>query len=100
AEHNASGHSMHNHFIVKTLALTRPGGVVGVLTSSFTMDAVDSSARREMNAMADLVGAVRLPTGAHRRTAGTDAVTDLLIFRKRMPGEPKRDVSWENVTAV
>lgn len=98
--HNASNHSMHNHFIIKSLALTRPGGVVAVLTSSFTMDSLDTSARREINATADLVGAVRLPTGAHRRTAGTDAVTDLLILRKRLPGEPKRDVSWETLTAI
>ncbi|GAA1821751.1 SNF2-related protein [Agromyces neolithicus] len=97
--HNAGGHSMHNHFIIKSLALTRPGGVVAVLTSSFTMDATNPSARREMNGMADLVGAVRLPSGAHRRAAGTEALTDLLIFRRREPGIPPRDVAWETVTA-
>lgn len=96
---NGRGHSMHNHFIIKSLVLTRPGGVVMVLTSSFTLDAVASAARREMNEMADLVGAVRLPTGAHRRAAGTDAVTDLLILRRREDGQPPRDVAWEGVTA-
>ena len=96
--HNAGGHSMHNHFILKSLALTRPGGMVAVLTSSFTMDAVNPGARREMNELADLVGAVRLPSGAHRRSAGTEAITDLLIFRRREPGQPRRDMSWETVT--
>jgi hypothetical protein len=48
-----------------------------------------------MNALADLVGAVRLPTGAHRRTAGTDALMDLLILRRREPGQPARETGWE-----
>ena len=98
-QHNGGGHTMHNHFIVKSLALTRPGGFVAVLTSAFTMDATGPAARREMNAMADLVGAVRLPSGAHRRAAGTEALTDLLIFRRREPGVPPRDLSWETVSA-
>ncbi|MBU2698848.1 MULTISPECIES: methyltransferase domain-containing protein [Pimelobacter] len=95
--HNAGGHSMHNHFIIKSLAMTRPGGMVAVVTSSFTMDATNPAARREMNAMADLVGAVRLPSGAHRRAAGTEAVTDILIFQRRADGVPPRDLLWETV---
>lgn len=97
--HNPDGHSMHNHFILKSLALTRPGGMVAVLTSSFTLDARNSAAREAMSASADLVGAVRLPSGAHRATAGTDAVTDLLILRKREADEPPLDRSWETVVA-
>ncbi|MGO2170501.1 MAG: helicase-related protein [Micrococcaceae bacterium] len=98
--HNPSGHSMHNHFIVKALHLTRPGGVVAVLTSHWTMDAQNPAARREMNELADLLGAVRLPSGAHRRAAGTEALTDLLLFRRRNPGtEPASDI-WEMVTPV
>lgn len=83
--HNPAGHSMHNHFIIKTLWLTRPGGMVAVLTSHHTLDAVGAAARREIAQLADLVGAVRLPSGALRRSAGTDAVTDLLILRRHVP---------------
>jgi N12 class adenine-specific DNA methylase len=97
--HNAVRHSIHNHFIIKSLALTRPGGLVAVLTSHYTLDSQNPAARREMNAMADLVGAVRLPSGAHRRSAGTDVVTDLLIFRRREVGEPAVSQLWETVTA-
>jgi SAM-dependent methyltransferase len=93
--HNPGGHSLHNHFILKSLALTRPGGLVAVLTSHYTLDAANPAVRREMNALADLVGTVRLPTGAHRRTAGTDALMDLLILRRREPGQPVRDTGWE-----
>ena len=85
--HNAAGHSMHNHFILKSLALTKPGGVVAVITSSFTLDAQNPAARREIAAHADFLGAVRLPTGAHRRAAGTDALTDVLVLRRRVSDE-------------
>ncbi|MEX5237307.1 helicase, partial [Kocuria sp. CPCC 205236] len=98
--HNAAGHSMHNHFILKSLALTRPGGVVGVISSAFTLDAQNPAARREMAEIADLLGAVRLPTGAHRRAAGTDALTDVLIFRRRLPGEEPLDQSWVGTAPV
>ena len=88
--HNPGGLSMHNHFIVKSLEMTRPGGVVAVLTSRYTMDAADPAARRAMWERADLIAAVRLPTGAHRKVAGTEAVTDLLMLRRR-EGAPVRD---------
>jgi N12 class adenine-specific DNA methylase len=98
--HNQGLHSMHNHFLVKSLALTRPGGLVATLTSRYTMDAQDDSARREMAGMADLVTAIRLPSGAHRRAAGTEAVTDLIVFRRRSDGEPRRGADWERAFAT
>lgn len=95
-------YSMHNHFILKSLALTRPGGMVAVLTSRWTLDALDDSARRDMLQMADMVTAVRLPTGAHRQVAGTDAVTDLVVFRVRGDDErpPAVEPSWLLTTEV
>jgi N12 class adenine-specific DNA methylase len=95
-----SRHSMHNHFILKSLAAVKHGGYVAVLTSSFTMDAANPTSRREMSAMADLVGAVRLPTGSHRRAAGTEALTDLLLLRKREPGREPVNAEWERVVPV
>lgn len=96
--HNSGNHSIHNHFIIKSLHLTRPGGLVAVLTSRYSMDAVNPAARAEMAQLADLVGAIRLPSGAHRRAAGTDAITDLLILRRREPGSTPRvdfGATWE-----
>lgn len=81
--HNTGEHALHNHFILKSLALVKPGGVVAVVTSSFTMDSQNPAARREIAAKADFLGAIRLPNGAHRRVAGTDALTDILILRRR-----------------
>ena len=93
--HNPGGHSIHNHFIIKALHLVRPGGLVAVVTSRYTMDARNPAARREMAALADLAGAIRLPSRAHQRAAGTGVVTDLLIFRRREPGREPDGTGWE-----
>ncbi|MBX4171466.1 DEAD/DEAH box helicase family protein, partial [Rhodococcus sp. DMU2021] len=84
--HNADGLSIHNHFIAKSLALTVPGGYVAVVTSMFTSDARRADERAAIVAKGDLIGAVRLPTGAFDRQAGTDVVTDVLVFRRRDDG--------------
>jgi N12 class adenine-specific DNA methylase len=97
--HNPDSESIHNHFILKSMDLTRPGGLVAVLTSRFTLDSLDSGARRKMAEKGDLVGAVRLPTGSHQRASGTDVIEDLLIFRVRARGEtPHADQSWVTST--
>lgn len=85
--HNAAGLSLHNQFIVKSIALTAPGGYVAVVTSAYTSDSRRADARKTITENADLVGAVRLPTGAFDRQAKTAVVTDVLIFRKREPGQ-------------
>ncbi|WP_275466273.1 nucleotide exchange factor GrpE [Streptomyces noursei] len=84
--HNKGAHSIHNHFILKSLDLTRAGGLVAAVSSALTMDGHGKkaeAARMEMAEKAELVGVLRLPSGAHQRTAGTRVVTDLLIFRRR-----------------
>ncbi|MDN5930238.1 MAG: hypothetical protein L0I24_04120 [Pseudonocardia sp.] len=81
--HNADRHSIHNYFILKSIALTAPGGYVAAITSRYTMDALDPRARTAMAARADLIGAVRLPGSAFKSVAGTTVVTDILLFRKR-----------------
>ena len=84
--HNQSRHTIHNYFILKSLSLTAPGGYVAVVTSRWTMDATDNRARKEMAALGDLVGAVRLPSKAFSRVAGTDVVTDIVVLRRREAG--------------
>jgi N12 class adenine-specific DNA methylase/SAM-dependent methyltransferase len=98
--HNTGGHSIHNHFIIKSLRLVRPGGLVAVVTSRYTMDSRNPAARREIASLADLAGAVRLPSGAHQRAAGTAVVTDLLIFRRREPGRDPDPAAWEQVQST
>ena len=92
--HNRGNHSLHNHFLVKSLALTRPGGLVVALTSRYTMDASNPAARRELAEFGELLDAIRLPAGAHRRAAGTEAVTDLLIFRRHPAQSAEQEPEW------
>lgn len=86
--------SIHDLFILKALASTRPGGVVALITSRFTLDASDSTARERLYELGDLVGAVRLPVGAHRAAAGTDVVTDVVFLRRRGENDPAGDDRW------
>jgi N12 class adenine-specific DNA methylase len=98
--HNVGKHSIHNHFIIKGLHLAKPGALVAVVTSSYTLDSQNPSARREMALLADLVGAVRLPSAAHQRTAGTKVVTDVLILRRREEDRLVDDTAWERTRRV
>ncbi|MEV5774222.1 hypothetical protein AB0L49_23680 [Streptomyces antimycoticus] len=93
-KHNRGRHRLHNHFLIKSVALTRPGGVVALITSRHTLDAESAAARDELFEMADLLGAVRLPNKAFARSAGTDVVTDIVVLRRRMDGEEPLDRSW------
>jgi hypothetical protein len=81
--HNRCGHSIHNHFIVKSLALTRPGGLVMVLTSRYTMDARKPAARREIAALADLVGDPVSSSGVHHAACGRLAGSWWPLIRSR-----------------
>lgn len=92
--HNRSGATLHNFFLIKSLALTRPAGLVLALTSRYTLDSRNPAPRREMARLADLVGAVRLPERAFAAASGTDVVADLLILRRRQPGTPPLDTAW------
>ena len=98
--HNRAGRSMHNHFVVKSLDLTRPGGLVAVVTSRFTLDAQADEARVAMAERADLIGAIRLPARTFKASADTEVVTDVLVLRRRPPGEPPRSAAWRSVVAV
>jgi N12 class adenine-specific DNA methylase len=96
--HNKANLSLHNHFISKSLDLVKPGGVAAFITSTFTMDAKNSKARDIIGEKADLIGAVRLPAGAHMRAAGTEAMSDVLFFRKREEGQTGEfTASWKEL---
>ncbi|MFE0062941.1 hypothetical protein, partial [Streptomyces sp. NPDC059003] len=88
------GHLIHNYFLIKQLELLRPGAYGIWITSVGTLDARRSRAREQMARHADLIAAYRLPARVFARSAGTDVVVDVVVFRKRMPGDPVRDPSW------
>ena len=75
--------SIHNYFFAKTIDQIRPGGVIAFVTSRFTMDSKDSSARKYMAERADLLGAIRLPNNAFKANASTEVISDILFLQKR-----------------
>ena len=79
--YNKLGFSIHNYFFAKAIDQVRPGGVVAFVTSRYTMDSKDSTARKHMAERADLLGAIRLPNNAFRANAGTDVVSDITFCR-------------------
>ena len=81
--YNKLGFSIHNYFFAKAIDQIRPGGVIAFVTSRYTMDSKDSTARKHMAERADLLGAIRLPNNAFRANAGTDVVSDIILLQKR-----------------
>ena len=81
--YNKLGFSIHNYFFAKAIDQVRPGGVVAFVTSRYTMDSKDSTARKHMAERVDLLGAIRLPNNAFRANAGTDVVSDIIFLQKR-----------------
>lgn len=81
--YNKLNFSIHNYFFAKAIDQVRPGGVVAFVTSRYTLDSKDSSARKHMAERADLLGAIRLPNNAFRANAGTDVVSDIIFLQKR-----------------
>ena len=74
---------IHEYFVAKALDQVRPGGVIAVVTSSYTMDKRTASARKYIAQRAELLGAIRLPNNAFKAAAGTEVVSDILFLQKR-----------------
>lgn len=80
---------IHDYFIIKSIDLLRPGGIMAVITSKGTLDKTNNSIRKKLAEEANLLGAVRLPSKSFSRNANTDVTSDILFFQKK----PERSVS-------
>ena len=83
SDYNRYNFKVHDYFLAKSVDKVRAGGIVAVITSKGTMDKLNPNARKYVAERAELLGAVRLPNNAFKQTAGTEAVADILFFRKR-----------------
>ena len=83
SDYNRYNFKVHDYFLAKSIDKVRPGGIVAIITSKGTMDKLNPSARKYVAERAELLGAIRLPNNAFKQTAGTEAVADILFFRKR-----------------
>lgn len=83
SDYNRYNFKVHDYFLAKSVDKVKPGGIVAVVTSKGTMDKLNANARKYVAERAELLGAIRLPNTAFKQTAGTEAVADILFFRKR-----------------
>lgn len=91
---------LHDFFFAKSLDALKPGGLLMFITSAGTMNKVGDKARQYLADRADLVGAIRLPGNAFEQNAGTSVTTDIVILRKRLPGEKPGDMAWVGTEPV
>lgn len=99
-EYAKHGFLLHDYFFAKSLDGVRPGGLLMFISSAGTMNKVDQAAREYLADRADLVGAIRLPGDAFEKNAGTSVTTDIIVLRKRLPGETPGDRSWVETVEV
>lgn len=83
SDYNRYNFKVHDYFLAKSVDKVKPGGIVAIVTSKGTMDKLNANARKYVAERAELLGAIRLPNTAFKQTAGTEAVADILFFRKR-----------------
>jgi len=100
-EHKGQKYSLHDYFFAKSVDALKPGGIMGLVTSHYTLDKQNAAIREYLADQADFVGAIRLPSDAFKRE-GTAVVTDIVFLRKRGPGEPARhvDPDWLKTTTI
>jgi len=93
--------SLHDFFFAKSIDALKPGGVLGLVTTHFTLDKQNAAIREYLGSKADFVGAIRLPSDAFKRE-GTAVVTDILFLRKRAAGEPAHhaDPQWLGIAPL
>ncbi|HLJ95434.1 MAG TPA: DEAD/DEAH box helicase family protein [Gemmataceae bacterium] len=93
--------SLHDFFFAKSIDALKPGGVLALVTTHYTLDKQNPAIRDYLGSKADFVGAIRLPSDAFKRE-GTAVVTDIVFLRKRDRGEPARhvDPDWLGIAPL
>src|SRR5262249_6628944 len=100
-DHRGQKFSLHDYFFAKSVDALKPGGVLALVTSHYTLDKQNAAIREYLAERAHFVGAIRLPSDAFKRD-GTSVVTDIVFLRKRAPGEPAHhaDPEWLHVAPL
>src|SRR5580704_9963432 len=92
--------AIHDYFLAKCLGVVRPGGVVALITSHYTMDKKDSAVRHHLADGSVLLGALRLPNTTFRANAGTDVTTDILFLQKKPSPQREHEETWADLGQI
>ena len=91
---------IHDYFFAATLNKVRPGGLMLFITSKGTLDKIEGALREYVSQQADLLGAIRLPNDAFKKNANTEVTTDIVMLRKRLPGELPSGPAWKELKEI
>ena len=91
---------IHDYFFAAALDKLRPGGLLLFITSRGTLDKLDGALREYVSQQADLLGAIRLPNDAFKHNANTEVTTDIVMLRKRLPGELPAGPNWKAIREI
>ena len=100
-DYRGQKYALHDYFFAKSVDALKPGGVLALVTSHYTLDKQNAALREFLGERADFVGAIRLPSDAFKRE-GTAVVTDIVFLRKRAPGVPAHhvDADWLGIAPL
>lgn len=98
-KYNKNNYLIHDYFISKSIELTKPNGIVAIITSKGTLDKKDNSFRKEISKKAELIGVIRLPNTAFKKLAGTEVTADILFFQK-LENEREEIPYWVDTSEV
>jgi N12 class adenine-specific DNA methylase len=85
---------VHDYFFVAATERVRAGGLIAFITTRGTLDKQYPHLREAVAQQCDLVAAIRLPNTAFKKNANTEVTTDIVILRKRAPGEKPAGPAW------
>lgn len=83
--------SIHDYFLAKSVDTLKEHGIMLLISSTATMDKKNIKAREYVAKKADLLGAIRMPKTAFKQSAGTEVITDILIFKKKSYAEMTKE---------
>ncbi|MCI0535538.1 MAG: N-6 DNA methylase [Verrucomicrobiales bacterium] len=91
---------IHDYFFAAALEKVRPGGLILFITSRGTLDKIDGALREYVSQQTDLLGAIRLPNDTFKKNANTEVTTDIVMLRKRLPGELPQGPAWKKLVQI
>jgi N12 class adenine-specific DNA methylase len=91
---------IHDYFLAKSVDVVRPGGLIALITSRYTLDKQEAAVREHLAERAVLLGAIRLPNTAFKGNAGTDVTTDILFLQKRSANLRQRGERWTDLASI